>query len=170
MAMKQLVVLFSAVVLALPALALAGDRATGDGSLAVTSANGKLIVQGNGLIYGHFDAGTLIVTAYNADNPGDLASVSGAKARYVGSTTTYTGSDVRFVFPSGKYLLQFNAGNINFSAVGSGFFTAVGWGTPDDGNYSVNGGHAVEIQKTGQAARYGTLQGLGVAISGKTSS
>ena len=50
--------------LAVPVTALAAPLAVGDGSLGLNSASGTIFVQGRGLIYGHFDSGTLLVLDY----------------------------------------------------------------------------------------------------------
>ena len=68
------------------------------------------------MIYGHFDQGTLIVIDYKADDSSDAAAVTGAKLK----GRSYTGADVRFLFPSGRYTLTLIGNGINLSAVGQG--------------------------------------------------
>src|SRR5215475_2721931 len=90
--------------LAVPALAAAADLAAGDGSLGVTSANGTIVVQGQGLIYGHFDAGTLLILQYKPDDGVSTPSITGGKTKLTRfGNGSVTGSDVRFLFPSGRY-------------------------------------------------------------------
>ena len=49
---------------------------------------------------------------------------------------------MRFLFPSGKYTLQFDGAGIDLSAVGKGCVAVVGEGSLDDGTISVNGAKA----------------------------
>src|ERR671933_1558941 len=55
--------------LALPAAALAGVRAAGDGTLVVRDAVGKVsIMRGSGTIFGHIDQGRLFFDDVNSDD------------------------------------------------------------------------------------------------------
>ena len=80
-----------AIALALPALAVAAELATGDGSLGVTGANGTIVVQGHGVIYGHFDPGRCSCSSYKPDDgdlrPGGLEREDQADARGTGAFT-----------------------------------------------------------------------------------
>ena len=138
--MRKLLVLLL-VVLAAPAAALAAAAGAGDGSLAVTHASGTIFVQGRGVIYGHFDSGTLMVLDYKPD---DLTSVPGRLERASRSTAAargvYTGTDVRFLLPSGRYTIELIGVRIDASAVGRGSIVVTGLGTFDDGSFAVNGG------------------------------
>ena len=159
MPMRKLVLILLATVLILPAAARAGSDSSGDGSLVVSSADGKLAVQGKGLIFGHFDHGTLtIVGDYKPDDNTALSSVSGARMKVVGSNVVYSGSDVRFLFPSGKYNLIVEGSGIAVSAVGNGKITAVAAFTGDDGSFTVDGNHA---QLIGTAASVSSSYGKG---------
>jgi hypothetical protein len=127
------------VCLLLPAGALARGSAAGDGSLDVRDAWARAIdIQGTGVIFGHIDQGTLTVVEYDPSGP-TSPQVSGAPWKVVGNTVRYSGSDVRFLFPSGHYRLRLEGAGIDISAVGKGLFTAAGLGTPDDGTVTVNG-------------------------------
>ena len=117
--MRKLLVLWL-VVLAAPAAALAAADATGDGSLAVTRASGTIFVQGRGVIYGHFDSGTLMVLDYRPDDLTSVPAVSSGKSKYSGSSGVYTGTDVRFLLPSGRYTIELIGVRIDASAVGPG--------------------------------------------------
>src|SRR4051812_15333705 len=56
----RLVLMLLVLVLAAPAAAVAVEQSSGDGSLVVSSASVRTItVQGNGLVFGHFDQGVL---------------------------------------------------------------------------------------------------------------
>jgi hypothetical protein len=137
--MRKLLVLLL-VVLAAPVAALAAAQATGDGSLSVTRASGTIFVQGRGVIYGHFDSGTLMVLDYRPDDLTSLPAVSSGKSKYSGSSGVYTGNDVRFLLPSGRYTIELIGVRIDASAVGRGNVVVTGLGTFDDGSFAVNGG------------------------------
>ena len=64
--------------LLVPSAALAESGAAGDGSLVVAGASARIIfVQGNGLVFGHINQGTLTVVEYKADDASS-AEVSGS--------------------------------------------------------------------------------------------
>jgi len=125
---------------AFPAAALAAKSGAGDGALAVTHASGTIYVQGRGVIYGHFDTGTLIVLSYQPDDGTSVPAVSSGKSKYSRGSGVYSGTDVRFLLPSGRYVIELIGTNIDASAVGRGSIIATGLGTFDDGSYTVNGG------------------------------
>jgi hypothetical protein len=104
--MRKLCSILLASLFLVPAAAFAERGSAGDGSLVVTNANARLTVGGHGLIFGHLDRGTITVVGdYKPDDPTALSSVSGAKMKFVGDNVVYTGSDVRFLFPGGRYTL-----------------------------------------------------------------
>jgi hypothetical protein len=107
----------------------------------LSRANGVITVKGSGLIFGQFDRGSLTVLDYKADGS-QAPTVSGAKMKLSGVRidVVYSGNDVRFLFPGGKYTLRLDAVGIDVSAVGKGTLqiSAVK-GSTDDGTYSVNG-------------------------------
>ncbi len=119
--------------------------AAADGALAVTGASGTITVQGRGLIFGHFDQGTLMVIDYRPDDPGTALSVTGAKVKSLRGVAYYSGSDVRFLLPAGRYMVEVIATGINLSGVGRGFVWGTGFGTVDDGSFAVNGGKPLAI-------------------------
>ena len=140
----------------LPAAALAERDAAGDGSLVVSGANARLTVSGHGLIFGHLDRGTItIVGDYRPDDNTALPSVSGARMKFTGGNVVYTGSDVRFLFPGGRYSLILDGTGIDVSAVGTGKLTAVGKGFPDDGTVTVDGGSPVAVDDVLGTMTYG---------------
>ena len=67
--------------LAVPAVAFGAVLTEGDGSLSVTGANGTIVIQGHGVIYGQFDSGTLMVLDYKPDDGVSVPSISIAKRR-----------------------------------------------------------------------------------------
>ncbi len=138
--MRRICLIMLVLALAVPAAAVAADSTAGDGSLAVVGASATIVVQGKGLIFGHLLQGTVMVVSYKADAPGTGLSVTGAKPRLVPGASVYTGSDIRFLLPAGRYTIELIGSGINVSAVGRGIVEATGFGTPDDGTLAVNGG------------------------------
>src|SRR5689334_5358412 len=97
---------FLAALFLLPASAAFGaGSAAGDGALTVSHASGTIVVQGRGVIYGHFDSGTLMVLSYQPDDLTSVPAVSSGKSRYSRGSGVYAGSDVRFLLPSGRYTI-----------------------------------------------------------------
>jgi hypothetical protein len=139
--MRKLCLLLLASLVLLPAAALADRGSSNGGSLAVSDAVGKVTVSGHGLIFGHLDRGTItIVGDYKPDDNTALSSVSGAKMKFAGGNVVYSGTDVRFLFPGGRYTLVVDGSGIDLSAVGTGKLTAVGKGSAQDGWVTVDGG------------------------------
>ena len=146
--MKRLCLSLLVATLVLPAAALAGARAAGDGTLVVRDANAKVeITKARGTIFGHLDKGWLKVTDYNQDDSRD-PEVNGAKASWPlnasGSTWFYKGTDIRFRFFGGRYSITVGGFGIDISAVGKGTVTLTGNTAVTDGDY---GSFAVDGQK-----------------------
>ena len=155
-----------ALLLALPTAALGADLATGDGSLSVTGASGTIVIQGRGLIYGKFDAGTLMVLSYKPDDGVSVPAVTSDKAQYTKpGAGSFTGTDVRFLLPSGRYTIELIAVNLNASAIGQGNIVASGLGPGDDGSFAVNGGKPEPI-----SARLPASDTFGSPITAKATS
>src|SRR5205814_10595284 len=96
---------------------------------------------GQGPSFGRPDVGTITVVGnYKPDDNAALSSVSGAKMKVTGGNVVYTGSDVRFLFPGGRYTLVVDGAGFDLSAVGTGKLTAVGKGSAEDGWVTVDGG------------------------------
>jgi hypothetical protein len=152
---------------AVPA-ALAEGAATGDGSLVVSNANALTItVAGSGVIFGHIQQGTLTIVDYT---PGDGGppQVSGAATRVAaGKLIRYFGSDVRFLFPAGKYTLKFEGFGIGVSAVGKGFVSSTGLGTPDDGTMATNGGKPLTLDSATTMLVFGANKSPNALATGK---
>jgi hypothetical protein len=134
-------------VLALPTAAAATQVAVGDGSLGVTGGSGTLFVQGRGVIYGHFASGTLMVLDYKSDDGVSVPAVSNARGKLVRGSGVFSGTDVRFLLPSGRYTVELIGVGIDMSAVGKGSIVATGIGSFDDGSYTVNGGKPQPLTK-----------------------
>lgn len=156
-------------VLALPTPALS---ASGDGALVVTRASGVITVQGKGVIFGHFDRGSLTVLSYKADGSA-APTVGGAKVKLArGRGSVYSGNDVRFLFPSGTYTLRFDGAVIDISAVGKGSVQVVGKGSGDDGSFAVNGAKALSVSSASASASFGATTATtekGSGTSGRSS-
>jgi hypothetical protein len=141
MPMRKLCLLLLAGLLVLPAAAVADRGGPSGGSLVVSDANARLTLSGHGLIFGHLGRGTITVVGdYKPDDNNSLSSVSGAKMKFTGGNVVYSGSDVRFWFPGGRYTLIVDGTGIDISAVGNGKLTAVGKFLADDGTVAVDGG------------------------------
>jgi hypothetical protein len=155
-------VLFLTLALAIPAGALAAPAAVGDGSLALNSAGGTIYISGRGLIYGHFDSGTLMVLDYRPDDGAATPAVSSGKGKFVKVTASgsFAGTDVRFLLPSGRYTIELIGIGIDASAVGRGSIVATGLGSPDDGTYSVNGGKQQPLGKVPTSDLFGARTGV----------
>ena len=159
--MRKVCLFVLAALLLLPVVASADELgqgaagAAGDGSLVVSKANGRLTISGRGLIFGHVESGTIIVTDYRPDDT-TAPSVSGGTMKLVGrkATPTYAGSDMRFLFPGGKYTLTIDGTGIDISAVGTGKLTEAGPGITD-GTYSVDGGPTKSVSSVVGSASYG---------------
>jgi hypothetical protein len=139
--MRKLCLIFAVAVLVAPAVVFAADRTTGDGSLSVAGASGTIVIQGRGVVYGHFDQGTLMVLDYRPDDPASTASISTGKLKYpyVKGPASFTANDVRFLFPSGRYTLELVSTGIDISAVGRGSVVATAGAVLDAGTLAVNG-------------------------------
>jgi hypothetical protein len=150
--MRRLAFLLLLAVLSLPTSAVAGRSGAGDGSLVVANASGVLTVQVKGVIFGHFERGTMTVLDYKADSKSALPTVSGAKMDLKGAKAhvVYSGSGVRFLFPSGKFTLRFDGSGVDLSVVGRGWLKGA-----VDGTVSVNGARAIPITAGGAAVSFG---------------
>ena len=151
--MPRIILFVLAAFLAVPAGAVAKTRAEGDGSLGVSAASGTIVIQGDGVVYGQFDTGTLLVLDYKPDDGVSTPFVSIARVSRV--SNVYAGSDVRFLLPSGRYTIELIAAGLNASAVGRGSVVASGFGTASDGSLSVNGGKPEPIGRVPTSDTFG---------------
>jgi hypothetical protein len=134
--MRRICLLFAIAACAVPGLAFAGSTAAGDGSLDVTGtgstagASGSLFLTGKGVAFGYVGAGAITVYGYRADG-NSVPSVSGARMKLSSdaSSVVYTGTNMRFLFPGGRYKISIDGTGINISAVGNGSVWALGTGT-----------------------------------------
>jgi hypothetical protein len=157
--MPRIIVFVLAAFLAVPAGAVAGTRAEGDGSLSVSGASGTIVIQGDGVIYGQFDTGTLLVLDYRPDDGFSTPFVSispfVSSVRAGRLSGTYAGTNVRFLLPSGRYTIELIAANLSASAVGRGSVVATGFGTLNDGSFDVNGGRPELIGRVPASDTFG---------------
>ncbi|MBV8479557.1 MAG: hypothetical protein JOY72_04560 [Actinobacteria bacterium] len=130
-------------------------HASDEGALVVSNAAGNIIIAGQGLIFGYVGHGAIVVLRYRSDGTG-TPTVSGAAPTAVGGTV-YTGDDLRFYFPGGRYALQLTGSQIDISAVGNGVITTIGAGTPDDGSFAIDGGSPQPISQTSSGASFGDV-------------
>jgi len=160
--MRRLALSLLVLALALPPVGLAARSAIGDGGLVVSDANGTVVVQGKGVIFGHIERGALTVVGEYKPDDSTAPSVSGAKMAFNANLdVVYSGRDVRFMFPGGKYTLRFDGLGIDISAVGKGVVVATGFGSLDGGTISVNGSKPVALGPRPTTANYGTSTVLG---------
>jgi len=154
--MRRITLLLLTLVLLVPAVSHAGRSAAGDGSLVVSNADGVITVQVKGVIFGHFDHGSLTVLDFKADGNA-LPTVSSAKQKLSGAklNVVYSGSDVRFLFPDGKYTLRFEGSGIDLSAVGRGTVQFASKSPLDDGTVALNGAKALPMSAVGSVATFG---------------
>jgi hypothetical protein len=166
--MRKLCLILLASLLLLPAAASAERVAAGDGSLVVKNASGRLTLSGHGLIFGHIDRGTVtIIGEYRPDSHSALSSVSGAKLRLVAGNVVYSGTDMRFFFPGGRYTLVLEGVGIDLSAVGNGKFSAVSKNLADDGTYAVDGDPPQSIDSATGVIAYDGGRSVGNPGNGK---
>src|SRR5215212_1940281 len=119
--MRRLLAMLALALVAAPA-AFAAASAPGDGTLVVRKANGKITVNGKGIIFGRFDQGTLTIVDYNPDDAIE-PQVNGAdrKIPLDDGKWQYKGDNIRFRVLGGRYKLVFTGSSgIDISAVGSG--------------------------------------------------
>src|SRR4051794_1043478 len=106
--MRRLSLMLLAALAVLPASALAGRSATGDGVFELRNVAAKVTIVGKGAIWGQLSRGTLVVTDPNPDdNLTALVSGTNLKKNHSltkvdGGVTTYTAKNLRFRFAGGK--------------------------------------------------------------------
>jgi hypothetical protein len=157
--MRKLCLLLLAGLILVPA-ALASS--TGGGSLVISDATARLTVSGHGLIFGHIDRGTITVVGdYKPDDNTALPTISGAKLKFTGGNLVYSGSDVRFLFPGGRYTLLVDGSGIDLSAVGNGKLSAADRFGVEDGWVTVDGGTPESLDLVDVIAYGKGLAGVG---------
>jgi len=144
MSMRRLSLILLLALAVLPAAALAGRRAAGDGVLELKAVTGKSIIVGHGAIWGQLDRGRLVVTDFNtADSTVPLVSgdVLRTHSTLDGGVTIYVGRNIHFLFSGGRYRFAFTDGTgLDLTAVGVGNASLTGSATAlNDGSYQLDG-------------------------------
>jgi hypothetical protein len=138
---RKLVVIMLALLL-VPAAAYARGIDKGDGTLAVKNANGTVqITTGKGSILGKVEDGTLTIidgNPFDGNDPQVLGADGPVIERNL-STTVYRGQGMRFRIVGGRYTIKVVGTGIGLAAVGTGRVKIVGQGSPDDGQFAVDG-------------------------------
>jgi hypothetical protein len=130
-----------ALALALPAAVAARTSGSNDGTLSVTDARAIVTIQGRGGVIGTFAKGSVTISD-PVDGDGTGPIVTGDDFPPIernDTTTTWRGNKVRFRIIGGTFKVVVRARGINLSFVGKGSVILNGYGTDDDGSYSVNG-------------------------------
>lgn len=132
-----------------------GSAGATSGSLAVSGGDGTIFVEGQGVIFGYVDQGSLLVLSYRPYDPSDTISVENARVRTDPGLTSYVGAGVRFLLPAGRYSLEVIGSGIDVSAVGSGVVNATGGGTSSDGWIAFDGGQQLSVDRVGAPRGFG---------------
>jgi hypothetical protein len=132
-----------------------GDAVGASGSLAVNGGDGTIFVEGQGVIFGYFDQGSLLVLSYRPSDASDAISVESARVRTDPGLTSYIGAGVRFFLPAGRYSLEIIGSGIDVSAVGAGVVNATGAGTSSDGWIAFDGGQQLSLDRVGAPRSFG---------------
>jgi hypothetical protein len=136
--MRRPLILCALAALVLPAALQAATAA--DGTLAVKSATGVVMVNANGVIIGHADKARVTIT--DADSTDGRVIVLGweNKVPLTPTRTAYTGKDLRFKLLGGDNILFIRGSGISLSAVGEGKVTLDGGNVANDGKFSIDDG------------------------------
>jgi hypothetical protein len=131
-----------ALALALPAGAAARPRGANDGTLSLKDVRGVITIQGRGGVIGSFNKGSVTINdPIDGDGTGPIVTGDDFPPIERSETaTTWRGTKVRFRIIGGKFRIVVRARGVNLSFVGKGNVILNGYGTDDDGSYSVNGG------------------------------
>jgi len=144
--MRRLLTFALLVGLVLPAAAFARPDGLNDGTLSVSSGDGKIVITGRGGVIGSFAKGSVTISdPVDGDGTGPIVSGDEWTRDRSDTTTTWGGKAVRFRIIGGFFKIVAKGRGINLSFVGKGNVTITGAGTLDDGSYSVNGGDYTAI-------------------------
>lgn len=137
--MRRLIVVTASLALAVPTVALAATRASGDGTLSVKNASATIVINAKGGVIGRFESGSVRITD-PIDGDGSGPVVTGAERHHdVDATTdTWSGTKVRFRLIGGTFKVKVQGSGIFLSVVGRGEVRMTGRGTDDDGSFSLN--------------------------------
>lgn len=146
--MRKLLLFCALVAISAPAVALAGKRAPGDGTLQVRNGDGIVFVQVRGAVLGRCSDCTLTIDdPIIGDGTGAIVFgedfektrlLSETKTRYVNRSPR---TDMRFRIIGGLSRVMVNGEGINLSVVGRGFAVLqADFTVPAPGEYAVDGG------------------------------
>lgn len=146
--MRKLLLLSAVVAVTVPAVALAGNRAPGDGTLQVRNGDGVVFVHVRGAVLGRCtDCSVTIDDPVLGDGTGAIVFgedvektrfLTDTKTRYVNRSPK---TDMRFRIIGGLSKVAVNGEGINLSVVGRGFALVQADVTSgDSGEYAVDGG------------------------------
>lgn len=146
------------VALATPAVAVAGPRDRTDGTLAVRDARGMIVITARGTVLGRVDRGAVTITDLNPfDTNGP--QVVGADDQQVDpndpSTTTWSGTNMRFRFVGSSYKITLVGRGIDIAAVGQGRVRFPVSGTSNDGQFSLDGAPFQDVPALPFAGSFG---------------
>lgn len=145
--MRKLLLLSALVAISVPAAALAGKRAPGDGTLQIRNGDGFVYVQVRGAVLGRCSDCTLTIDdPVLGDGTGAIVfgddfdrPLTDTKTRYVNRSAR---SDMRFRIIGGLSRVTISGEGINLSVVGRGFAAVqADVMALDPGDYAVDGGN-----------------------------
>lgn len=119
-----------------------------DGALSVKNADGRVVINGKGVVIGRFDKGQVTIKDPNPnDGTGPIVTGADVTQSLGEKTTRYSGSNVRFRMIGGSFAITVFGSDIDLSAVGRGMVTLDGTGVKgnsenNDGTYATNAGPA----------------------------
>lgn len=129
-----------ALALALPAGVAARTAGSNDGTLSVKDARGIITIQARGGVIGSFAQGSVMINdPVDGDGTGPIVTGDEWSKDKSDTATVWGGTRVRFRIIGGTFKVVVRGRGINLSAVGKGSVILNGFGTDDDGSYSVNG-------------------------------
>jgi hypothetical protein len=140
--MRRLLTLCALVAVGVPAgIQAASAASAGDGTLAIKSATGTVIIDStDAVIIGHADKARIWIT--DSDPTDGRRIVLGWATKVVLSPkqTLYRGDDIRFKILGGDNLVLIKGAGISLSAVGEGKVSLDGGNVANDGKFSIDDG------------------------------
>jgi hypothetical protein len=138
--MRRLLVPILLAAALVPAAALAAPGATGDGTVSVKNANGKMAIVARGSFIGYCDSCTIWVNDPDpTDGAAPLITNSEISLNLTDTKTFYRGSQMRFRMVGGFVRVIVQGRGIDVSGIGHGQVVLDGLGGSNDGLYQFNG-------------------------------
>jgi hypothetical protein len=123
---RRLIVVLSALLVSAAGVARADVVSPqAPGWLAVSDGAGTVSIRGDGVIYGLVGQGSLVLMNYKPGVAGGAPAVTGATAHVSDGLVVYSGLDIRFLLPEGRYDIEVIGSGIDLSAVGHGTASVV---------------------------------------------